>query len=243
MGPAQNGDLLAGLHDAQAQETVDCSDGRVLNEFTGYDAQLTNDFDTTRPFQVTYDLRSAGREEPSLNVVALDEDGVRSVDAWQTGEGAGKTRVNDSPGTYYLDIETTGDADYTVSIEQCENDDVPTGSSEQDDDSTGRFTHTVQRSHPMEDGSDTFVDHLDENPDEDLDDPEDPDSPDEDPDELDDDAGGPSARSSNNDQGADREGRRRLLEAGGPQDGPAPLLPGGGCPAEFPVERNNACYR
>jgi hypothetical protein len=229
--------------DAQAQETAHCPDRRVVDEFIGYGAQLTDDFDTTRPFRVTYDLRSTGREEPSLNVVALDEDGVRSVDALQTGEGAGETRVNDSPGTYYLDIDTTGDADYTVSVEQCENDDAVTGSSEQDD-STGRFTQTAQRSQPAAgDDTDAFIDDLDETLDEDLDDSENPDSPDEDPDELDEEENGPPARSSDNDQRGDRENRRTLLEAGGTLDGPAPELPGGGCPAEFPVEQGNVCYR
>ena len=225
--------------DAQAQETADCPDGRVVNEFIGYGTQLTDDFDTTRPFRVTYDLRSAGREEPSLNVVALDEDGVRSVDALQTGEGAGETRVNDSPGTYYLDIETTGDADYTVSVEQCEEEDASTDLDEQDqEDSAGQFTRTAQRNQPIDDDdTDTFTDDLDE----DLGDPEDPDSLDEDPGELDDESDGPRARSSDNDRREDREGRRRLLEAGGPQDGPAPALPDGGCPAEFPVEQGNAC--
>ncbi len=214
-----------------------------MNEFLGYGAQLTDDFDATRPFRVTYDLRSAGREEPSLNVVALDEDGVRTVDALQTGEGAGETRVNDSPGTYYLDIETTGDADYTVSVEQCENDDTVAGSSEQDDVSTGRFTQTAQRNQPVGGGNDALVDDLDENLAVDLDDPEDPDGSDEDPDELDEEANGPRARSSDNDRRGDRESRRRLLEAGGPQDGPVPALPDGSCPTEFPVEQGNACYR
>ena len=161
----------------------------------------------------------------------------------QTGEGAGETHVNDSPGTYYLDIETTGDADYTVSVEQCENDDTVAGSSEQDDDSTGRFTQTAQRNQPAGDDNNALIDDLDENLDEDLDNPEDPDSPDEGPNELDEEAIGPRARSSDNEQRGDRESRRTLLEAGGPQDGPAPALPGGGCPAEFPVEQGNACYR
>ncbi|TCJ16766.1 hypothetical protein E0L93_08560 [Rubrobacter taiwanensis] len=34
----------------------------------------------------------------------------------------------------------------------------------------------------------------------------------------------------------------RLLEAGGPGDGPVPAMPGGGCPAEFPLERGGLCY-
>ncbi|MCA1718730.1 MAG: hypothetical protein LC781_18535 [Actinobacteria bacterium] len=228
--------------EARAQETADCPDGRVVNEFVGYGAQLTDDFDTTRPFRVNYDLRSAGREEPSLDIVALDENGARSVDALQSGEGTGKTRVNDSPGTYYLDIETTGDADYTVTVEQCEEEDTGAGPSEQDRGSNGRFTQIAQRDQPTEAVvNDDVTDDLDEDLDEDLGD--DLDGPDEDPDELDEEANGARARSSGEDRRGDRESRRTLLEAGGPEDGPVPALPGGGCPTEFPVEQDNACYR
>lgn len=40
----------------------------------------------------------------------------------------------------------------------------------------------------------------------------------------------------------DREGDD-LLEAGGPSEGPVPLMPGGGCPEEFPVLKDGACHR
>ena len=33
-----------------------------------------------------------------------------------------------------------------------------------------------------------------------------------------------------------------LFEAGGPSNGPVPLMPGGECPFEYPVERGGACY-
>jgi len=33
-----------------------------------------------------------------------------------------------------------------------------------------------------------------------------------------------------------------LLEAGGPEIGPVPLMPDGGCPEEFPTEKVGACY-
>ncbi len=33
-----------------------------------------------------------------------------------------------------------------------------------------------------------------------------------------------------------------LLEAGGPSEGPAPRMPGGGCPDEFPVEKPDGCH-
>lgn len=36
--------------------------------------------------------------------------------------------------------------------------------------------------------------------------------------------------------------RDTLLEAGGPSAGPMPLMPGGNCPAEYPVRRGNVCY-
>ena len=35
----------------------------------------------------------------------------------------------------------------------------------------------------------------------------------------------------------------QLMNAGGSADGPAPIMPGGGCPTEFPIERDGACYR
>ncbi len=34
-----------------------------------------------------------------------------------------------------------------------------------------------------------------------------------------------------------------LLKAGGPSDGPVPLMPDGGCPEGYAVERAGACYR
>ena len=33
------------------------------------------------------------------------------------------------------------------------------------------------------------------------------------------------------------------FKAGGPQDGPVPAMPNGGCPKEFPAKRGEACYR
>jgi hypothetical protein len=33
-----------------------------------------------------------------------------------------------------------------------------------------------------------------------------------------------------------------LFEAGGPSSGPAPLMPDGSCPREFPTMRNGGCY-
>ena len=38
-------------------------------------------------------------------------------------------------------------------------------------------------------------------------------------------------------------GDRTVLDSGGPENGPVPLMPGGGCPVEYPIERGDLCYR
>jgi hypothetical protein len=37
-------------------------------------------------------------------------------------------------------------------------------------------------------------------------------------------------------------GSKNLFNAGGPPGGPAPPMPDGGCPPEYPVKQNGACY-
>ena len=220
--------------EAQAKETVNCQDRQLVDEFVGYGAQLTDNFDTTDSFRLNYDLRSTGQEKPSLDIIAFKRDGSRAADAFRAGEGTGETIVNKPPGTYYLDINTTGDADYTVSVEQCEGDDPGTNSSEQDQDrdsteggSTGQFRQLAQRDQLTDDLTDDTEDIGDlVSPDQD--------SADQDPETT------LRVQSSSENR---RDERRNLLEAGGPAQGPVPPMPGGGCPTEFPVEQGNACYR
>ena len=38
-------------------------------------------------------------------------------------------------------------------------------------------------------------------------------------------------------------GDRTVLDSGGPQNGPVPLMSDGGCPVEYPVQRDDLCYR
>ena len=40
-----------------------------------------------------------------------------------------------------------------------------------------------------------------------------------------------------------RKPKRNLFDSGGPENSPVPLMPEGGCPAEFPVERAGLCYQ
>jgi hypothetical protein len=35
----------------------------------------------------------------------------------------------------------------------------------------------------------------------------------------------------------------RILDSGGPENGPVPLMPDGGCPVEYPTQRGDLCYR
>jgi hypothetical protein len=35
----------------------------------------------------------------------------------------------------------------------------------------------------------------------------------------------------------------RILNSGGPENGPVPLMADGGCPVEYPIERGTLCYR
>lgn len=53
--------------------------------------------------------------------------------------------------------------------------------------------------------------------------------------------GGSSQGGSSGSDGGNRDDG--LMEAGGPTDGPVPVMPGGGCPEEYPVEEAGACRR
>ena len=48
-----------------------------------------------------------------------------------------------------------------------------------------------------------------------------------------------SAGSQDDDSSKDRDD---LMRSGGPSDGPVPLMPDGGCPAEFPTRQDGLCY-
>jgi hypothetical protein len=40
-----------------------------------------------------------------------------------------------------------------------------------------------------------------------------------------------------------RQPKPNLFDSGGPENGPVPLMPDGGCPTEFSVERDGLCYQ
>jgi hypothetical protein len=199
---------------AQEEGEESCQDARLVREFDGRGDQLTDTFDTDAgSFRVTQDLRGNGNPDPYLNTVVLDDDGSPAGDAFQSGEGTRETFIDGSPGSYYLDIDTTGDVDYTVTVEQCEGDDPETGG--QDRSSTGQARPLAQRS-PISDGPQGKG-----------------------PGPL----GGPPNTSPPDGPPIDEDdGPDELLKAGGPEEGPVPAMPDGECPPEFPTKQDGACY-
>ncbi len=201
---------------AQEEGDASCPDPRLVKEFDGKGDQLTDTFDTEAGFfRVTQDLRGKDGLEPYLNTVVFDEDGSPAGDAFQSGEGTRETLVEGSPGSYYLDIDTTGDVDYTVTVEQCEDDGPNTSLNEQDRSPTGQPRPLAQRSQISDGPQDSGPSPIGE--------PRDISSPDEPTDED--------------------EDRGELLRAGGPEEGPVPAMPDGECPPEFPTKQGGACYR
>lgn len=53
-----------------------------------------------------------------------------------------------------------------------------------------------------------------------------------------------SAQSNSSQKDADSTVQRRdLLQAGGPENGPLPVMPDGSCPREFPIFRDSVCWQ
>jgi hypothetical protein len=204
---------------AQEEDETFCPDPRLVKEFDGKGDQLTDTFDTNAgSLRITQDLRGTANPNPYLNTVVLDDGGSPAGDAFQSGEGTRETLIGNPPGSYYLDIDTAGDVDYTVTVEECEDDGPSTSTSEQDrNPTTGQTRPLSQRSPISGDPEDSDPSPIGE--------PRDISSADKSPDE---------------DEGEDRG---ELLRAGGPEEGPVPAMVDGECPAEFPTKQDGACYR
>jgi hypothetical protein len=202
---------------AQEEGEASCPGTRLVKELDGKGDQLTDTFDTEAGFfRLTQDLRGTGGPEPYLNTVVFDEDGSPAGDAFQSGEGARETLIEAPPGSYYLDIDTAGDVDYTVAVEQCEDDGPSTSPNEQDRSPTTGQTRPLTQRSPISDGpKDSGLSPIEE--------PRDVSSPDKPTDED--------------------EDRDELLRAGGPEEGPVPAMPDGECPSEFSTKQGDACYR
>jgi hypothetical protein len=195
--------LLIAVRAGAQEEAVACPDPQLIDQFTGTADQQTDTFRTdTYAFRLTSDLRAISETEPGtmgprMNVFVHDEQEA-TVDVVAQGEGTEEKLVNAPPADYKLDISLVGDAQYTVTIEQCEVG-PPSTTSES---AASEITPTI-RPTP---------------------------SP-------------PSVLLSPPPAPLPPPQPAPPFKAGGPKDGPVPLMPNGICPKEFPVKQGEACYR
>ncbi len=105
--------------EAQAQEDRRCVGSVPVLELTGTGGAKSEEFEvTTDSFRVVYGLMGADASNSTLEIDVLG-DGV-SVSGIQNGEDVGKNFVSVSPGTYTLNITSSGDAEYMVKVEECD---------------------------------------------------------------------------------------------------------------------------
>ena len=150
----------------------------------------------------------------------LDSDGSPAGDAFRSGEGTRENSIDNPPESYYPDIDTTGDVYYTVTVEQCEDDDGP--STGANGGMTGALLPGKPR--PLAEQSPISGDLEDPGP-----------SPIGEPRDI-----SSADKPTDEDEGEDLS---ELLRVGGPEKGPVSAMPHGECPAEFPTKQGVACYR
>lgn len=210
--------------EARAQEDQTCAGAQPVVELTGPGDITGEEFEVaTGSFRVVYELMGADTSNSTLEINVVG-DGV-SASGFQTGEGVGETFVSGSPGTYTLDVTSSSDAEYMIMVEECGGDgqnaaeQSPGSSGNQDRSSAQAQNNGSQDRSSSEPGSSQNRDQTRQNET----------SP-----------NGSQGGSTGQNRSGDND---ELLQAGGPEDGPAPLMPGGGCPGEYPVQQGGACYR
>lgn len=229
--------------EARAQEDQTCAGAEPVLEIPGSGDTTGEEFEvTTDSFRIVYELTGAAASSSTLEINVLG-DGV-NVSGSQTGEGVGETFISGSPGTYTLDITSSGDAEYMVIVEECGGDaqsatEQSTGSPEQNTgsrDNQDRSSAQAQNSRSQERSSGDLggsgqgsSQGSSENRDQGI--------------QSERDASRSGFQSSGPTDRSPSGGNDELLEAGGPEDGPAPLMPDGGCPGEYPVQQGDTCYR
>ncbi len=210
--------------EARAQEDQACAGAEPVLEITGAGDITDEQFEvTTDSFRVVYELMGADASNSTLEINVLGN-GVNASGS-QTGEGVGETFVSGSSGTYTLDITSSGDAEYMVMVEECGGDGQSVAEQSAGSSNQNRSSAQAQSNGSPEDRS-SGESGSSQNRGQTT----------------------QSETSSNGSQvgatGQNRSGdNSELLQAGGPEDGPAPLMPGGGCPGEYPVQQDGACYR
>lgn len=225
---------------AQTDQTQEnnqtCADPRTVLEFTGSGDTRSEEFEVTSgSFRVVYELRGGDGSDSSLNIDVLG-DGVSVGGAVQTGTGTGQTFISSAPGIYTLDIAATGGAEYTVTVEECGGDVQSAGEQSAGEQSAGEQSDANAGSSDEQGQERSAQAQNNDSRDQSASEPGSQGPAQSRQDREAASQGGPT-------EGSQDENSDQLLEAGGPEDGPAPLMPDGDCPDEYPTQQGGVCYR
>ncbi len=200
--------------EVQAQQG-ECPSPRLIDEITGSGDQQSPPFETTTDsFRISYEITTDLEEAPFFaNVESTDEGAIPGAGISQEGSGTGESFVNEPPGRYFLSIITGGGTNYTLRIEEC----GEGGEANPGEGKSGEGT-SVQKAQTAP---------APKTP------PTPPKTPSPAPKTP---SPAPKTPSPAPDDGT-------LMNAGGPTNGPVPMMPNGSCPREFPTVRDSACYQ
>jgi hypothetical protein len=174
---------------------------------------------------------------PASNAFAGDNAfQARGVVNYNTGPGAYSLNIRSQGGRYVIDIEDCGRNEFEVTnplLQQSNSDVVSSGEARQllEDYIQQQLSRNADpsRQGPIEqDLSQQAVDQQDPSTPQSLGQPD-----------------APTQQGSvqQDSSGQSTQGDGALLQAGGPESGPVPRMPDGGCPVEYPVKQGGACYR
>lgn len=175
---------------------------------------------------------------PASNAFAGDNAfQARGVVNYNTGPGTYSLNIRSQGGRYVIDVEDCGRTEFEVTnplLQQSNSDVVSSGQARQlvQDyirQQLSRNADPSQQGDPVEqDPSPQVLPQQDAAPQQAVDQQDTP--PQQSPDQQ-------------YTSGQSAQGDGALLQAGGPESGPVPRMPDGGCPGEYPVKEGGACYR
>lgn len=106
-------------HSAKAQQGGECPNPQLIDEIEGTGSQESPPFNTTTSsFRVSYETTEDIPDAPFFLRIE-GEDTTAVGDASREGSATGETFVNEPPGRYSLNINTTNGTQYTIRIEEC----------------------------------------------------------------------------------------------------------------------------
>ncbi len=107
-----------GGSEVQAQQG-ECPNPQLIDEIQGAGSQESPPFETsTDSFRVSYETTAESPDSPFFLTIEGEEP-IAGGNVSREGSATGETFVNEPPGRYSLNINTTNGMEYTISIEEC----------------------------------------------------------------------------------------------------------------------------